>query len=86
MGKPKKPWFYGKVLLLIVVLDPLFGFGGAHALVEEDTLYVKKQAKENSYIWHANYKVDSLFKPFLYIFMPLVGRPTGTRKDTSFGK
>ena len=56
--------YYGKVLLLIIVLEALFGFGGAHALVEEDTVYMEKQAKENCYIWHANYKVDSPFKAF----------------------
>ena len=42
--------YHGKVLLLIVVLEALFGFGGAHALVEEDTFYVEKQAKEIVYL------------------------------------
>ena len=70
MGKPKKPWFYGKVLLLIVVLEALFGFGGAHALVEEDTPYVEKQAKEIVIYGMLITKSALFLNLFIYIFMP----------------
>ena len=63
-------WVIQRSLGFIVVLEVLFGFGGAHALVEEDIPYVEKQAKEIVIYGMLITKLALFLSPFIYIFMP----------------